>query len=232
MAAVMMAPLFGENIIGLQYKGVTIQYIASDGAEKNVTLERHIDPKCLYVEISNDMIWKGGYASREVPEECKAVFVTSVGQIQPLSIDPEIETYAELEVLAFIEKMQEDSGMLLVDTRTEPWYAYRTIPGSVNIPHHYISKPNSFPDNFKNSLAILGVKTKEGIYDFSGAKIITLYCNGSWCGQSPSMIKSLLNIGYPAKKIKWYRGGIHDWLSLSMTTVLPHDRSKRASGPK
>jgi rhodanese-related sulfurtransferase len=47
------------------------------------------------------------------------------------------------------------------------------------------------------------------------------YCNGAWCGQSPTNIKTLLMLGYPANKIKWYRGGMQDWRMLGLTTVPP-----------
>jgi len=223
----MIAPLIGANIIGLQYKGVSIEYIDAHGIGKNITVEREIDPKCLYVPINNDMIWRGDYAGLEVPNECKSVFVTSVGQIQPAKIHPEVETYAELEILDFIEKMQKSSDMLLIDTRTEPWYIYRTIPGAINIPHTSISKSKIFPDDFRKALEILGVKGKPGEYNFSKAKTLALFCNGAWCGQSPSMIKALLILGYPAEKIKWYRGGIHDWLAMNMTSTRYRNRSKR-----
>ena len=65
----------------------------------------------------------------------------------------------------------------------------------------------------------MGVKEREGRYDFSQAKILVLFCNGAWCSQSVTMITDLMKLGYPAEKLKWYRGGMHDWLSLSMTTA-------------
>jgi len=40
-----------------------------------------------------------------------------------------------------------------------------------------------------------------------------------WCGQSPSSIKTLLRFGYPAKKLKWYRGGMQDWEILGLTVI-------------
>ncbi len=227
LAAVLIAPLLGANIAGLQYSGVPIDYTDSHGMDRNITLEREIDPKCISVHITNDVIWRSNYASHEVPKECKSVFVTSVGQIQPVKIHPEIETYAELEVLDFIKEMQKSDKMLLVDTRTESWFAYRTIPGAVNIPHISISKSKIFPDDFRKSLEILGVKGKSGEYNFGEVKTIAVFCNGAWCGQSPSMIKALLKLGYPAEKIKWYRGGIHDWLAMSMTSTRHRDRGKR-----
>ncbi len=63
------------------------------------------------------------------------------------------------------------------------------------------------------------VKEVEGIFDFSDAKTLVLYCNGMWCGQSPASIKTLLSFGYPAHKIKWYRGGMQDWEVLGLTSV-------------
>jgi rhodanese-related sulfurtransferase len=47
------------------------------------------------------------------------------------------------------------------------------------------------------------------------------YCNGPWCGQAPTNIKQLLALGYPAHKLKWYRGGMQDWKMLGLTTVPP-----------
>jgi len=70
----------------------------------------------------------------------------------------------------------------------------------------------------------MGVEQKEdGTLDFSNAKTLALYCNGYWCGQTPGMVKnakySLINMGYPASKIKYYRGGMQAWTSLGFTVV-------------
>ncbi len=213
-------PLLGEgNIASLQYKGVKVEITDENGTNKTYTIEREIDPKCLYVAIEDDTIWKNKYASSEVPKECKAEFVTSVGQIQPIHINDEVETYGELEVLNFIEQTQCQPNLLLIDSRKEGSYRHKTIPGAINIPFEHISKPNSFPDEYLRELKLLGVKISDKTYDFSGAKIVVIFCNGSWCAQSPNMIKSLLEIGYPPQKIKWYRGGMQDWLAVGFSTV-------------
>jgi hypothetical protein len=34
----------------------------------------------------------------------------------------------------------------------------------------------------------------------------------------------LLALGYPAHKIKWYRGGMQSWKSLGLTTVFPEKK--------
>jgi len=198
-----------------QYSGVDVTH-----AGKKVTLEREIDPKCLEIPINNKQIWEGDYANKEIPKECKAMFVTSVGQIQPISLHPEVETYGEMEVMHFFKKMQKhEKTMMLVDTRAEDWFAYRTIPGAVNIPHYDITDANVSNKDFQHAMNMLGIKIENGKFDFSEAKEIVLFCNGAWCSQSPVMIKELMALGYPAKKLKWYRGGMHDWLTLSMTST-------------
>ncbi|WP_309497440.1 rhodanese-like domain-containing protein [Sulfurovum sp.] len=187
---------------------------------KRVILKREIDPKCKQIPITNNMFWESSYASNEVPDACKSTFITSAGQnISPMNLHKNIETYGEMEVLTYIEKMQDDESMLFIDTRDEEWYEYNSIPGAINIHYAYIMMQESFPDEYKVSLKKLGVRGTEKSYDFSQAKTILLFCNGSWCSQSPKMIKSLLALGYPAEKMKWYRGGMDDWLGLSMTTT-------------
>lgn len=99
-------PLLGGNIISLQYKGVETKVLGAQGSTGFQTIEREIDPACLNVPIDDETIWQGKYAASDVPKACKAEFVSSVGQIQPMKIDAEIETFGELEVLDFIEKMQ------------------------------------------------------------------------------------------------------------------------------
>ncbi len=193
---------------------------AENKTSQNTVLKREIDPKCKQIPITNYMFWEESYASTEVPDVCKATFVTSAGQnISPMKLHNKIETYGEMEVLAYIEKMKNDDNMLFIDTRDEEWYEYKTIPGAINMHYVYIMKKNKFPEEYKASLQKLGVMIKNNSYDFSQVKTILLFCNGSWCSQSPKMIKALLALGYPSEKMKWYRGGMDDWLGLSMTTT-------------
>jgi rhodanese-related sulfurtransferase len=64
----------------------------------------------------------------------------------------------------------------------------------------------------------LGVKINEDdTFDFSQVKTIVVFCNGPWCSQSVALIEALLEIGYPAEKISWYRGGMQTWLAAGMT---------------
>lgn len=204
------------TLYSLQHNGV--ESVHSDG--KKYHIEREVPRDCYDVPVTSGAIWEGDYAGREVPDACKATFVQTVGVIYPLHIKEGVETYAELEVLRFIEQMQDRKKQLLVDTRGEEWYEYETIPGAINLWVEVIKEPKVFPEEYAELLRLIGViKDDTGKYDFTEASTLLLFCNGPWCGQSPIAILRLIKIGYPVEKLKWYRGGMHTWKSLSLTTT-------------
>ena len=142
--------------------------------------------------------------------------------IQPAILAPGVETIAEVEVIDYLTRMSGgDSSILVVDSRTPDWVKKGTIPGAVNLPWTKLN-PAKGADPV-SILAIMeeqfGVTESEGLLDFSKAKTLVMFCNGMWCGQSPNNIKNLLKFGYPAHKIKWYRGGMQDWEILGLSTV-------------
>jgi rhodanese-related sulfurtransferase len=149
--------------------------------------------------------------SRECPPFC----------IQPGTLAPGVETIGELEVLDYLKQIAAgDKSIMVIDSRTPDWVAKGTIPGSVNIPWDQLNAAKSDPFTIADILEKrLGARNQEGLWDFSGAKTLVLFCNGMWCGQSPTNIKTLLKYGYPADKIKWYRGGMQDWEILGLSTV-------------
>jgi hypothetical protein len=67
----------------------------------------------------------------------------------------------------------------------------------------------------------LGAKRPDEFWNYDNVKMLVLFCNGPWCGQSLIMIKGLLKIGYPPHKILWYRGGMQEWESLGLSTLKP-----------
>lgn len=174
---------------------------------QKITITRNQDPKA---EI-NPAFAK---TSRKCPPFC----------IQPSSLGAGVETIGELEVIGYLQKMADgDSNILLIDSRTPDWVARGTIPGSVNVPWTKLNpakgaSPIDVAELMGNQF---GVREQEGLWDFSEAKTLLFFCNGAWCGQSPNNIKNLQRFGYPAEKIKWYRGGMQDWESLGLTTVKP-----------
>ncbi len=155
--------------------------------------------------------------------------------IQPIVLAPGVETLGEVEVIHYLKKMNDgDKSILVVDSRTPDWVAKGTIPGSINIPWTKLNPKKGATtegimkvmkehfnvgmkgDAFAVDEAIAAGDTSK-VFDFSNAKTLVMFCNGMWCGQSPNNIKNLLKFGYPADKIKWYRGGMQDWAILGLT---------------
>ena len=207
------------NNLHLKKQGVTINYEDEDGENQTTIIKRIHNNNCKKVNgMDPNVIWGGDYAHKDVPTDCKKTYVTTVGLISPIKIAPDVETYGELEVIDFMKKAQTDKNMILVDARMRNWYLKSTIPTSINMPFKSF-KPNHA--DFEMVLDTAEVEYDEGVYDFSEAKTMLLYCNGTWCPQSVWAIENLLKIGFPAKKLKWYRGGMVSWTSLNLTTIVP-----------
>lgn len=143
--------------------------------------------------------------------------------IQPSELAAGVRTIAELEFLHFLKKTgDDDASVLVIDSRTRAWVEKGIIPGTVNIPWDTLEIGKSNPAAVQALLENqLGAEWRDGFWNFDKAKTLVLFCNGSWCGQSPTTIKGLLGIGYPAHKLLWYRGGMQDWESLGLTTLKP-----------
>lgn len=141
--------------------------------------------------------------------------------IQPAVLAPGVETVAELEMLDYIQAMHNGEPVVVQDSRTPDWHERGHIPGTVNIPWTQLATKAgaTIIDISEIMVEQFGVVEIEGIFDFSDAKTLVLYCNGMWCGQSPASIQTLLGFGYPAHKIKWYRGGMQDWEVLGLSVV-------------
>ena len=198
---------------------IDISYMTADGKGKKATVARDSDLRCREVPFNAREYWDGSYASRDVADVCKKTFITTAGKLSPMKIHEDIETFGELEVLEFLEDMQDDKERLFVDCRKTGWYESLTIPSAINIPFIYFTERDQWIKEKKEALKLFGVKGEKAPYDFSHAKTILLFCNGVWCRQSPQMIEALLELGYPAKKMKWYRGGMQSWLSVGMTST-------------
>ena len=43
-----------------------------------------------------------------------------------------------------------------------------------------------------------------------------LFCNGPQCAATPDAIRRLFDAGHPPERLLYYRGGIHDWVTLGL----------------
>ena len=141
--------------------------------------------------------------------------------VQPLTAAPGVETVGIAEVVNFMRnELVVDDGVI-IDARIPDWFTRGTIPGSVNIPFTSLHRSKGADDgSIMEAFERFGVtRSGDGSWDFSEAKNLILWCNGWWCGQSPMAIKGLLNEGYPADRLFYYRGGMQNWQIYGLTVV-------------
>ena len=141
--------------------------------------------------------------------------------VHPMKIADGVETIGELELLDFLEQYVQSGAGMLIDARTPRFFKAGTIPGSVNLPFNLLtpSETNPFMNPILTQLG--GVQQSDGTWSFDNAKPMALFCNGPWCGQSPRAIRNLISVGFPPEKLKYYRGGMQNWLMLGLTVVIP-----------
>jgi rhodanese-related sulfurtransferase len=184
-----------------------IESVSVQHGESQVVIKRNQD-------LNNTINPAFAKTSRQCPPSC----------IQPASLSIGVETIAELEVLDYLKQQSNgDDSILIIDSRLTDWVAKGTIPGAINIPWTKLDSEQG-----ADSIAIgailqekLNARNLSGLWDFTTARTLILFCNGIWCGEASNSIMNLLRYGYPAHKIKWYRGGMQSWQSLGLTTVTP-----------
>jgi len=202
----------------------TIPYVTIEYEGKKVRVMR--------IQDENHTL-TGGFAktSRKCPPFC----------FQPAEIAPKVSTVGEVEVAEFMRSEYTRKSGLIIDSRIPSWFEKGTIPGAVNVPFTIFDKETGDPQQLAEAMALFGVKPRTGEeersfwdklfgsddssrsseWDFSRAKELLMFCNGAWCEQSPTAIRALLKLGYPAEKIHWYRGGMQMWQLGGFTTVVP-----------
>ncbi len=161
--------------------------------------------------------------------------------LKPMSPAPGVQPVGEAELFDFMENDLRDGKGLLIDARTDAWWKKGTIPGAVHYPYTLMmQKPGSpgmdellktfgakprgevgWLERMKEKWGFADGRYKNDRWDFSNAKKLVIFCNGPSCGQSPRAIRGLVKAGYPADKIKYYRGGMRMWQFWGLNTVKP-----------
>ena len=174
-------------------------------ANKMIKVQRNQDNKAV---IQGDF----AKTSRNCPPFC----------IQPIEAGEGVKTIGTLELIYFMSNHLKHKSGVLIDARTPKWFNKGTIPGSINIPYTHL-KVSAGADEFliEDALILLGAEKDAEQWDFFDAKELVLWCNGPWCGQSPEAIRGLLELGYPAEKIRYFRGGMQAWQMLGFNIIKP-----------
>ena len=183
-----------------------IPYVDIKHKSKIIRIQRNPD-------TGNMIDLEYGLTSRPCPPYC----------IQPIKIAEGVETIGELELINYLQqKSKGNEHILVIDSREKKWLKKGMIPGAVNIPWQQLYNQTTTPAKVEDILTLhFDVAKIDTLWNFQNARTLVFYCNGPWCGQSPTNIRALLNLGYPANKIKWYRGGMQSWKSFGLTTVQP-----------
>jgi len=114
----------------------------------------------------------------------------SWGIIAPISLGRGVQTVGELEVIEHIA-----AGDQMIDTRLPEYVAAGTLESAVAIAH---------------------VEMAERAAEVDRSRPAVLFCNGPQCPATPKAIETLLSLGHPGEMLRFYRGGIHDWVTLGL----------------
>jgi rhodanese-related sulfurtransferase len=165
--------------------------------------------------------------SQDTSNRMNPAFTKTSRKCPPFCIQPahigDVETIGELEMLKYLKRKSDgDDSLMIIDSRGPKWVGKGTIPGSVNIHYKKLSLGNADEDAMADIIENqFGALRLTEFWDFGNARTLVFFCNGMWCGQSPTNIRSLLKIGYPPSKLKWYRGGMQAWETAGLTTIKP-----------
>ncbi len=197
---------FGSPLYALEVKMTpTLEAFTVEHGGKSILIRRNQDTDAM-------LTFDFARTARPCPPFCA----------QPMLAAEGVETIGEVELFAFMRQDLARGSGLLIDARTPDWHRRGTIPGSVNIPYTHLNPAQGADDiTLEASLSQLGVKPTPDGRDFSQARTLVLWCNGPWCGQSPSAIRGLIGIGYPRDRLRYYRGGMQLWHIFGLPVVTP-----------
>ena len=138
----------------------------------------------------------------------------SKGVLQALVPVPGVQPVTEIEVLQALN----DPGVMLLDMRDEDGPPLPTIPNAYQMPYAEV----------EDRLDELGcTRQSDRRWDCAQALRVIAFCFGPMCVQSPAGMARMVQAGFPADKIGYYRGGMMDWQALGLTTVTGYRQPRR-----
>jgi len=79
--------------------------------------------------------------------------------IHPTTIDDEIQTIAEVEIVNFLKDKVPSNKGVVIDARLKSWYELETIPSAINIPYVLIQSADK--DMAGKVFSLLGMKIEK-----------------------------------------------------------------------
>ena len=126
----------------------------------------------------------------------------------PFCVEPETIAGATTIRVEDFPKMAADINagkILIIDMRTPDWFQKGTLPGAINLPYSDLTGPHTKATARIKKLA---------------NKAVIVFCNGWWCGQSPTGIRALVKRKYPGK-IYYFRDGNQGWADAGLPFSAP-----------
>lgn len=130
-----------------------------------------------------------------------------------------VASLTEVEVLAFLAGDLAAGTGVMIDPRLPEAHAAGTLPGAVNLPLPTLARDNPYLGDVLRALGATGGEA--GDFDFSAAKLLLIHGNGPWQDEGAGAVQALLDLGYPADKLRFYRGGIRDWMLTGLALAMP-----------
>lgn len=134
--------------------------------------------------------------------------------LHPMSAADGVDTIGELELMDFLEEKVATGEGLMIDSRVPEWFSKGSIPAAINVPFSTLEATNPYRDQIVEAL---GATRNATGFDFSNVMELVVFGNGPWDDQGARGIRDLIEAGYPADKIHYYRGGMQMWLQLGLT---------------
>jgi hypothetical protein len=126
-----------------------------------------------------------------------------------------VETVTENAVIEFMANDVAAGTGLLIDGRLPSDRALGFLPASASVPYTLLTPENPLMPDL---LQALGARTMLGVNNFSDAMTLVVFDAGPTTMDAHRLVNALLDAGYPAQKIKYYRGGMQVWSALGLTT--------------
>lgn len=138
--------------------------------------------------------------------------------VQPLRAAEGVETLGALEVIWLLQTEISAGAGLLVDVRLPQDFAAGHVPGAVNVPGVTLAPGN--PAQGGILMALGAAETAVGL-DFATARPLTLYGAGPGRAEATEAVRALVQAGFPAGKLRFFRGGMQEWLQFGLTVSHP-----------
>ncbi|MEY1557419.1 rhodanese-like domain-containing protein [Yoonia sp. R2331] len=180
--------------------------LAQDSSAQNVAFDANA--AAITQAPSADLARLGPLTAR--PAGCGTVCLS------PTLAGAGVATVGEPEVIRFLSQTVANGGGLLIDARNRGARDGGAIAGSTNIPVAVLQPDNPYRVDI---LMALGAQRVADRLTFDTAAPVMIYDSGPADDQATALVAALLDAGYPADRITYYRGGMLVWVALGLSVA-------------